>query len=146
MNTKSTYSEKLKNPAWQKKRLEILDRDKWTCQFCADKDTTLHVHHTEYKGDPWQIESSKLKTVCDHCHHILHHLSRGYNLGVKAIRKTVYDNQTYYFFSIISEDNCLFLFALDRSSGEWHYGNAYYTEKYMKGLINFYQSTTTNKP
>jgi hypothetical protein len=28
----SEYSKKLKHPRWQKKRLEILDRDKFTCQ------------------------------------------------------------------------------------------------------------------
>jgi len=29
---KLTYSEKLKDPRWQKKRLEILSRDNFTCE------------------------------------------------------------------------------------------------------------------
>ena len=31
------YSEQLKSPKWQKKRLEIMQRDKFTCQLCGDK-------------------------------------------------------------------------------------------------------------
>ena len=31
------YSEKLKDPRWQKKRLEILERDNFRCQYCGDK-------------------------------------------------------------------------------------------------------------
>ena len=42
------YSEKLKNPKWQKKRLEILNRDNFTCIKCGDKETTLQIHHFKY--------------------------------------------------------------------------------------------------
>jgi len=53
---KLTYSEKLKDPRWQKKRLEILSRDKFTCQLCSDKETELHIHHNEYfpGKKPWE--------------------------------------------------------------------------------------------
>jgi hypothetical protein len=66
------YTEKLKDPRWQKKRLEILQRDEFTCVLCGDKESTLHVHHHTYSGQPWHIESSKLKTVCSDCHFLLH--------------------------------------------------------------------------
>lgn len=69
--TQSAYSLKLKDPRWQKKRLEILERDKWTCQNCDDKDSTLHVHHKKYeKGDPWDIDNKHLITLCFSCHEI----------------------------------------------------------------------------
>lgn len=45
---KMKYSEQLKHPKWQKKRLEILKRDKWKCKKCKDDTTTLNVHHKEY--------------------------------------------------------------------------------------------------
>jgi len=64
----STYAEKLKDPRWQKKRLKILERDNWKCRECGATDKTLHVHHTQYKGDPWEIEDVKLKTLCCDCH------------------------------------------------------------------------------
>ena len=39
------YVEKLKDPRWQRKRLEILQRDDWKCYWCKDDKTTLNVHH-----------------------------------------------------------------------------------------------------
>jgi len=64
------YSEKLKDPRWQKKRLEIFERDGWTCQECKNTKITLHVHHLIYKSgcDPWEYESSELITLCEDCH------------------------------------------------------------------------------
>jgi len=66
----TTYSEKLKHPKWQKKRLEIMNRDKFQCQLCEDRDTTLNVHHKEYidGADPWEYPSDLLITLCEDCH------------------------------------------------------------------------------
>lgn len=69
-----TYSQKLKDPRWQKKRLEILNRDEFTCQNCGDAKTELHVNHIEYKGEPWQQSNEKLITLCKHCHNVITHL------------------------------------------------------------------------
>lgn len=66
-----TYSEKLKNPKWQKKRLRILERDNWSCQLCNDKETELHVHHKKYTGQPWDAADEDLTTNCKHCHAII---------------------------------------------------------------------------
>lgn len=65
-----TYKEKLLDPRWQKKRLEILNRDKFTCQKCGDDKRTLHVHHRRYfpKIEPWDIPNNCLVTLCDICH------------------------------------------------------------------------------
>ncbi len=64
------YSELLKDPRWQRKRLEILERDNWTCQWCKDKDSTLHVHHKKYQSGkkPWEYDNSYLLTLCEGCH------------------------------------------------------------------------------
>ncbi len=65
-----TYAEKLLDPRWQKKRLEVLERDKFTCQGCGDTRSTLHVHHFWYnKGaDPWNHPMESLITYCERCH------------------------------------------------------------------------------
>lgn len=65
-----TYSEKLKDPRWQKKRLEILNRDKFKCQSCGNGELTLHVHHTKYirGNDPWDYKDNFLVTLCELCH------------------------------------------------------------------------------
>lgn len=64
----NTYSKKLRDPRWQKKRLEILQRDEFTCTLCGDTTTTLNVHHLEYSGDPWEADNKHLQTLCEHCH------------------------------------------------------------------------------
>ncbi len=64
------YLEKLKDPRWQKKRLEILERDGWKCMCCGNKDRTLHVHHIFYfpQKEPWDIPNGFLITFCERCH------------------------------------------------------------------------------
>lgn len=67
-----TYADQLKSPLWQKKRLEILNRDKFTCQICSDTETTLHIHHKEYDKTyqtlAWQYPDDNYTTLCSDCH------------------------------------------------------------------------------
>lgn len=64
-----TYSEKLRDPRWQKKRLAVLERENWSCQCCGDKTSTLHVHHLVYsKGEPWDAPMENLECLCSGCH------------------------------------------------------------------------------
>lgn len=67
---KISYAEKLKDPRWQKKRLEIFERDKWTCRGCGAKEDTLHIHHLSYPDshDPWDSDCDQLVTICENCH------------------------------------------------------------------------------
>jgi len=57
-----------KDPRWQKKRLQILERDQWKCLACSDSQNTLHVHHFYYDGEPWDVPDSALQTLCEQCH------------------------------------------------------------------------------
>ena len=65
-----TYKEKLLNPKWQKKRLEIFERDDYSCQCCGDKENTLNVHHRIYLKveNPWDYPNELLVTLCIDCH------------------------------------------------------------------------------
>ena len=67
----SSYSKKLRDPRWQKKRLVIMERDEWKCQQCAASTTTLNVHHCYYvRGrEPWDYEDESLVTLCEECHY-----------------------------------------------------------------------------
>ena len=79
-NYKSAYSEKLKDPRWQKKRLEILNRDDWTCQICGAKDRPLHAHHPQYSSEisnPWEYDDQQIITLCESCHSIEHECLHG---------------------------------------------------------------------
>jgi hypothetical protein len=64
----STYSDKLKSPTWQKRRLTILNRDSFKCKWCGDDKSTLHIHHLGYGQDPLTVEDKLLITLCEKCH------------------------------------------------------------------------------
>lgn len=65
-----TYAERLKDPRWQKRRLEIMSRDGFACQSCFGDEETLHVHHIVYrkKAMPWEYPDEDLVTLCESCH------------------------------------------------------------------------------
>lgn len=69
-----TYREQLLHPNWQRKRLEIMQRDDFACRCCYDKETTLHVHHKQYvKGRlAWEYPDDELVTLCEGCHSVMH--------------------------------------------------------------------------
>jgi hypothetical protein len=67
---KTPYQKKLLDPRWQKRRLDILSRDKFTCRVCWDTENTLDVHHKKYNGNPWEAEDKDLITLCESCHGI----------------------------------------------------------------------------
>ena len=66
------YAEKLKDPRWQRRRLEVLERDNFTCELCGATHKTLHVHHGYYANDmdPWDYAMSSLHCVCEDCHDV----------------------------------------------------------------------------
>lgn len=66
----NSYSELLKRPEWQKKRLEIMQRDGFRCRECGSTEKTLHVHHLIYeKGmKPWEYHDHCYITLCECCH------------------------------------------------------------------------------
>lgn len=65
------YADKLKHPNWQKMRLKVLQKAKFTCKLCKDTETELHVHHNYYEADtdPWDYPLNAFTCLCKHCHH-----------------------------------------------------------------------------
>jgi len=64
-----SYSQKLRDPRWQRKRLEILSRDNWQCLFCGNDKKNLQVHHCVYRRvDPWDYPDYLYQTLCEDCH------------------------------------------------------------------------------
>lgn len=66
--------DKYKNPQWQRKRLQILERDNWSCTVCGSDKKQLHVHHRYYiQGrNVWEYDNDSLTTLCDSCHEYEH--------------------------------------------------------------------------
>lgn len=64
-----SYLEKLKDPRWQKLRLQVFERDDFRCTNCYSDTKTLNVHHIHYKGNnPWETPINLLTTLCESCH------------------------------------------------------------------------------
>lgn len=74
---KTAYWEKLKDPRWQKLRLQALESAGWRCIQCDGTESTLHVHHRQYfKGrEPWEYEIGQLEVLCEACHEEAHDLA-----------------------------------------------------------------------
>jgi hypothetical protein len=71
---KNDFTDQYNDPRWQKKRLEIMERDRFVCNECGDADSKLNVHHRYYiKGKKiWDYQSDILITLCDDCHKSIH--------------------------------------------------------------------------
>jgi hypothetical protein len=67
---RTAFMDQYKDPRWQRKRLEIMERDKFSCVFCEDSTASLNVHHKFYKKGKkvWEYEDSILITLCETCH------------------------------------------------------------------------------
>lgn len=66
----NSYYELLRDPQWQRKRLEIMQRADFECEECGSKDSTLSVHHSYYEKGlmPWDYPSESLHCLCWKCH------------------------------------------------------------------------------
>jgi 5-methylcytosine-specific restriction endonuclease McrA len=69
-----SYSDDLTSPLWQKKRLEIMQRDSWRCQMCGTDKNSLTVHHLYYEAGkkPHEYDNDVLITLCKDCHRATH--------------------------------------------------------------------------
>lgn len=84
-NYKQNYADLLRSPKWQRKRLEIMQRDNWRCKSCDDDLNELHVHHLIYTTDkPWDELNENLVTLCNTCHKALHYLSACPDIGMET--------------------------------------------------------------
>src|SRR3990167_1545224 len=67
------YTDQLRHPKWQKRRLEVLQRAEFRCECCGDREKTLHIHHKFYKPKAmvWEYEDDEMLAVCALCHQIV---------------------------------------------------------------------------
>ncbi len=87
--TEETYSQKLSDARWEKRRQQILVRDRFRCINCNSSEN-LQVHHRQYHylleekryADPWEYSDELLITLCETCHRKGHTL---YDVPVKYV-------------------------------------------------------------
>ena len=94
--TRSTnkWADAYKDSRWQKKRLEIMERDGWKCKDCGRGEhdgITLNVHHSFYVlgVKPWEYRSDSLGTYCEGCHKKRHQIQRAIQHVLADRNKTV---------------------------------------------------------
>jgi hypothetical protein len=94
MADSKAYSNQLRDPRWQKKRLEILSRDNFSCQICGNEKETLMVHHRYYiqNREPWDYPENLLVTLCSSCHENEHELEDEANDLVRILKSNSFFN------------------------------------------------------
>jgi hypothetical protein len=96
MSTKKVYGEKLRDPRWQKLRLEIMNRDGFACKLCHDAKSTLNIHHLKYEREPWDCAPEYLITLCEDCHYIVTFLAFDMLNETIEIRKIIRPKHTAF--------------------------------------------------
>lgn len=124
-----SYTELLKSPEWQKRRLFIFNRDNWTCQLCGDKETQLNVHHKKYSIKNLILEPDEnLITLCKHCHSVI---SMDKSLqNAYYVRKKQF-NQKEYYLNFFMPDT-VFAYYINDDKNTTEYGNAYTNEAILE--------------
>jgi hypothetical protein len=81
-----SYADLLRDPRWQRKRLEVMEAARFTCVECGDTSTTLNVHHTYYRkgAKPWEYEAHELLCLCEPCHERITELAAILAIGEKS--------------------------------------------------------------
>jgi hypothetical protein len=147
----STYSEKLKDPRWQKKLLEIMQRDDFTCQDCNNKEETLHVHHKTYEfgKDPWEYPDTNFITLCWECHETEEISKVEFNSAVQNLLLTGFSYKNLWM--LISQLDYPSKFAIDEriryisfcASNEYLLNEA--KDMIEKGLDDFFEELKNNQ-
>lgn len=93
-----SYADLLKDPRWQRKRLEVLEAADWTCSHCAETSRTLHVHHMRYIGGkaPWEYDPADLAVLCDSCHELVHSMIKDLEFAVSRMPIAAIENLLGY--------------------------------------------------
>jgi len=86
------YSEQLKDPRWQRKRLEVFQKSDFMCEQCGSETKQLHAHHKYYDfdRDVWDYPNEDLMCLCESCHKDNHALDK---LIKKTLKRMSYDNK-----------------------------------------------------
>jgi hypothetical protein len=97
IKTKKPYWEKLKDPRWQRKRLEVLDQSDFTCEKCESTEDTLHVHHKAYRkgAEPWEYANEELICLCDNCHIDEHEIDDQIDDLIGKFKRTQFNDKPF---------------------------------------------------
>jgi len=112
------FKEQYKHPNWQKKRLEKLELEGFSCECCGDVETTLHVHHNAYiKGRfVWEYSNDQLSVLCESCHSNTHQKIDELRNSLSRISPHSVD-EVLGFVKVISSENSFVVGSCDEAVG-----------------------------
>jgi hypothetical protein len=88
-----SYKDKLRDPRWQRRRLDVLNAANWTCQDagCKSNTKTLEVHHCYYlpDTDPWDYPTDAYLALCEDCHEERQQLERDIKISLSRCLRLV---------------------------------------------------------
>lgn len=97
------YWELLRDPQWQRKRLEVMERAEFRCDTCDADDKTLNVHHRIYRKNalPWEYADHELVCLCEDCHESEHHTRQMIDEALAKLGSLYYDDVLGYLHGFI---------------------------------------------
>lgn len=147
-----TYSEKLKDPRWQRKRLEVMQRDNFTCLDCESSANTLHVHHCLYvQGrEPWEYPNEELRTLCWSCHEERAALEHDAKLEFARLLALLPASEIIHLVGNIlkcKSDTENGVVILSRNELDWREDCRWFSEAYREPSMRpIYEAVTGSKP
>lgn len=129
--SKSTFFAKYKDPRWQKKRLEIMERDGFKCTCCHSDEKTLNVHHRWYEKDkdPWDYPNTCYDTLCEDCHDLVKKVKVQINKSINSIHPSA--------FSIIDGFLEMLSLTLNNANTKTMVGGGIPSTDFYKGISYF---------
>lgn len=137
------YKRQLASPLWQRKRLQIMERDDFECKLCGDKESELHVHHKSYGewGKPWEVPDDQLICYCVFCHFVVEDVKKYFGEEVKVMLRGLNIGEFRKYFAV-TKNNSAHLYALHINSSEINYV-AGFNEEACQRLGGFYVKNIT---
>jgi hypothetical protein len=132
------YLEKLKDPRWQKLRLEVFQRDVFCCRQCGSESNTLCVHHRRYlKGnEPWEYPLELLITLCEECHvQETEQMPISFNTLLMACKDRLFSSDVHQLACAIRFANFKYPPEVTMSMLEWVLENTETQEKIMTDYL-----------
>lgn len=138
--TKKSYGEKLRDPRWQRVRLEVMSRDNFSCRLCGDETTPLNVHHLQYMKEPWDCPIKYLLTLCEDCHLIVTMQEIDLNENPTEIRKLQRTHHMTYV--CFTKEGAMFFMKEQGQPIKFHGGASHEVLRYVvHDVINYWLKT-----
>lgn len=137
------YQKQLADPKWQRKRLEILQRDNFKCTLCDDDTVELHVHHKKYERGKkaHEYEDSNFTSVCAHCHQLLTY----YKIDLDTSGMIAFRSSSEKMYLIFQKEEQRLNILIYNFTDDTFYQSSSFFEAHIEYLLKFLNKIKENK-